>query len=145
MEQFEMPSMYELCLMHVRTDRAMRNMIAKQLDTHGLTMMEWLVIGIVSQAPKEGFSMSQIAQALDVTLPQVTALVNSLTKIGLIKQKVLAVDRRGRQVMITPKGSRLLSRLEQRMAVIMQEWMRKVPSNQLRAYLLTVAQLSSEN
>jgi DNA-binding MarR family transcriptional regulator len=96
-------------------------------------------------APKEGFSMSQIAQALDVTLPQVTALVNSLTKSGLIKQKVLAVDRRGRQVMITPKGSRLLSRLEQRMAVIMQEWMRKVPSNQLRAYLLTVAQLSSEN
>jgi DNA-binding MarR family transcriptional regulator len=89
--------------------------------------------------------MSQVARALDVTLPQVTALVTVLIKIKLIKQKVLATDRRGRQVIITPKGNRVLVKLEERIAVAMRAWSQDIPADQLRAYMITVALLSAKS
>lgn len=144
MTDFELPSMYELCLMHARADRAMRSVVGKPLELHALTMMEWLALGVISNAPREGFSMSQVAKALDVTLPQVTALVTTLIKIKLIKQRVLPTDRRGRQVIITPKGTRTLIRLEEQIAVVMRTWSEDIPREQLRAYMLTVAQLSAK-
>ncbi len=144
MEEFELPTMYQLCLMHARADRAMRSVIAKDLEAYSLTMMEWLALGIISNAPSDGFSMSQVARALDVTLPQVTSLVSTLTKMKLIKQKVLATDRRGRQVIITAKGDRLLVKLEDRIAVVMRGWTGDIPAKQLQAYVLTVAQLSAK-
>jgi len=131
--------------MHARAERAMRTLVSKQLDQYSLTMMEWLALGIISNAPHDGFSMSQVAEALDVTLPQVTSLVSNLTNMKLIKQKVLSSDRRGRQVIITPKGSRIIDKLEQRIAVVMQTWNQDIPSNQLLSHILTVSQLSEKH
>lgn len=134
--------MFELCLMHARADRTMREVVTKQLDPHGLTMMEWLVLGVVSQAPKNGFSMTQVAQILDVTLPQVTALVVVLVDHKLVKQTVLPEDRRGRQLTISSKGARLLDKIEGRVADAMRSWSRDIPRDQMYAYMLTVSQLS---
>lgn len=142
MNSFELPSMYELCLMHARADRAMRSIISKQLEPTTLTMMEWLALSVVSQSPREGYSMSEVARALDVTLPQVTALAVTLIKTKLIKQKVLATDRRGRQVTITTKGSRLLGKIEQHIALAMQGWTKDIPNDQLSNYINTVSRLS---
>lgn len=142
MNNFELPNMFELCLMHARADRTMREVVAKQLSPFDITMMEWLVLGVVSQAPKNGFSMTQVAKILDVTLPQVTALVTTLIKLKLIKQTILPEDRRGRQVNIAPKGARLLDKLEGHVAEAMRGWSRDIPRDQLYAYMLTVSQLS---
>lgn len=136
--------MYQLCLMHARADRAMRMQLTKDLENHQLTHMQWLALGIISNANRDGFSMSQVAHALDVTLPQVTALVTFLVDAKLVNQKVLATDRRGRQVMITPKGERLLMKLEEQIARTMRTWTRNIPPRQLQAYLLTVAALSAQ-
>lgn len=134
--------MYELCLMHARADRALRLVVSKQLDAISLTMMEWLALAAIAAGPKEGLSMSQVAKTLDVTLPQVTALVSSLTKTKLCKQKVLASDRRGRQVMATLKGRRVLAKLEDTIAKAMREWTKDIPSDQLMDYINTVKQLA---
>ncbi len=144
MEKFELPTMYELCLMHARADRAMRAVVAKQLDSQNLTMMEWLALGVVAAGPKEGVSMSQIASTLDVTLPQVTALIGNLLQDKMIKQKVLASDRRGRQVMGTLRGKRTLAKLESTIAVAMREWSKDISRDQLRTYMVTVAKLASK-
>lgn len=135
-------TMHELCLLHARADRAMRSVVAKQLESHKLTMMEWLVLGVVSAAPKNGLSMSQVAIALDVTLPQITALVTSLIKQKYIKQKVLASDRRGRQVLLSLKGRRALAKLEGVIAEAMRTWSREIPREQLATYVDTVAILA---
>ncbi len=145
MEKFELPTMYELCLMHARADRAMRNVVARQLEGHGLTMMEWLALGVVMAGPKDGVSMSQIAATLDVTLPQVTALVSNLLNAKMIKQRVLASDRRGRQVIGTPRGKKALANLEGAIAGAMRTWSKDIDRNQLKAYILTVAQLANKN
>lgn len=144
MEKFALPSMYELCLMHARADRAMRAVVSEQVDSQGLTMMQWLALGVISTAPKVGFSMSQIAVTLDVTLPQVTALVATLLKMKLVKQRILHTDRRGRQVLITPRGRRTLLKLETKVEHAMTVWTEDIPATRLKAYLLTVSELASK-
>jgi DNA-binding MarR family transcriptional regulator len=136
------PSMYELCLMHARADRAMRVVVNDQLEPARITMMEWLTLGTVSNGPQQGLSMTRIANTLNVTLPQVTALINGLVKLRLIKQKVLDSDRRGRQVIITIKGKRTLAKLEGNIVTAMRQWSKNIPREQLYTYIQTVNELA---
>ena len=142
MEQSTLPSMYDLCLMHARADRAMRVVINEQLEPYNITMMEWLALGVVFGGPKRGLSMTRVATTLNVTLPQVTALITSLVKWKLIKQRVLDTDRRGRQVIITLKGKRALSKIEGDISRAMREWSKDIPREQLRTYIATISQLA---
>lgn len=135
-------TMYELCLMHARTDRGLRTVVAKQLDEFKVTMMEWLLLGVVVGGPEKGLSMSTVATTLDVTLPQVTALVTNLVKLRLVKQKTQTHDRRSRHVVATNKGKILLGDMEQAIALAMEEWLKDVPREQLAVYLQTVKQLA---
>lgn len=144
MERFKLPSMYELCLMHTRSDRVVRNVVAKKLSSHGLTLMEWLALGAVSAGPKTGLSMTEIARTLNVTLPQVTALITDLLERRFIKQKILSSDHRGRQVTVTLKGKRILNKLETTIARDMRELTNSVPNNRMREYVRTVQKLSEQ-
>jgi DNA-binding MarR family transcriptional regulator len=101
-------NMFELCLLHARSDRALRGSIASKLEAHDITMMEWLLLGVIQRGNGKGMSMSEIAQTLHVTLPQVTALVNKLLPLRLIKQKSANLDRRSRLVSLTSKGELVL-------------------------------------
>ena len=145
MEKYELPTMYELCLLHARADRAMRSVVSRQLDTQGITMMEWLALGVVVAGPKDGVSMTHIAKVLDVTMPQVTALTGNLVNQKMIKQKVLATDRRGRQVIATLRGKRTLAKLEGIIAESMRAWSKNIDRDQLKNYIKTVSELADIN
>lgn len=138
-------TIYDLCLLHVRADKAMRSAINEELELHQLTFMEWLVMGVVSHAPKNGHSMSEIAGYLNVTLPQVTALVNTLTNKKLVSQKVSSSDRRGRQVTITVKGSRTLARLESLLRSALHTWSKNIPPGHLYTYALTLDRFAQQH
>lgn len=97
-------NMYEICLLHARSDRVLRSAIADQLEAAHITMMEWLLLGVVAKGSDKGSSMSDIAKSLCVTLPQVTALVNKLLPLKLVNQKSASSDRRSRLVSLTAKG-----------------------------------------
>jgi DNA-binding MarR family transcriptional regulator len=137
-------TMYEICLLHARTDRALRTVVANQLDEFKVTMMEWLLLGVVCGGPEKGLSMSTIAATLDVTLPQVTALVTNLIKLRLVKQKTQAHDRRSRHVVATNRGRILLGDMEQAIARAMEEWLKDIPKDQLDIYFKTIKQLSQQ-
>lgn len=103
-------TIYELCLLHSRADRALRTVVAEQLDTVDLTMMQWLLLGIVGGGPKDGLSMSEIAEQMGITLPQVTALLSDLTKRRLTKLRTQRRDRRSRHALLSPKGEEELKK-----------------------------------
>lgn len=137
--------MYEACLLHARADRALRTVVANELDRYKVTMMEWLLLGVVVGGPDKGLSMSAIAKSLDVTLPQVTALVTNLVEIKLVKQKTQAHDRRSRHVVATTKGKLLLTDMEEAIGVMMRDWLSDIPRDDLRIYLRTVKSLATRN
>jgi DNA-binding MarR family transcriptional regulator len=117
--------------------------ISRELDQFDITMMEWLLMEVVSGGPKEGMTMSAVAAALDVTLPQVTALTASLTKAKLLKQKVSRRDRRSRHLGCTPTGHRLLQDIEKAVNRTMDMWVADIPKTQLEAYLKTIGLLAT--
>ena len=135
--------MYEACLLHARADRALRLVVAKQLERFKITMMEWLLLGVVCGSSDKGLSMSNIAAALDVTLPQVTALVSNLVKHRYVKQKTQAHDRRSRHVTATTRGKVLLGDVEDHINNAMKEWLEGIPKEQLLAYFDTVRFLAN--
>ncbi len=136
-------TMYEACLLHSRADRALRVMVSRQLERFDVTMMEWLLMGVVATGPPEGLTMSSVAATLDVTLPQVTALTASLTKTKLLRQKVSRQDRRSRRLMPTPACRRLLDEIERSIKAAMLEWMADIPSDQLGTYFETIRLLAA--
>lgn len=126
--------MYEICLLHAQSDRALRAMIAERLNGMNITMMEWLLLGVVSQGKSTGLTMSEIAEALHVTLPQVTALVNKLLPLKLIKQKSASTDRRSRVVTITSKGQLTLDDANSTLDKAKDEWFEGLAVEQRDSY-----------
>lgn len=137
-----MASMYEICLLHSRADRALRTVVATQLELFNLTMMQWLLLGVVGSGPKQGMSMTEIAEAMGVTLPQVTALMSDLAKMRLVKLKTQKTDRRSRRAQLTQKGVELFEKIEQKMAETKETWLDIVPADQQEAYLATLDKLT---
>lgn len=131
-------TMYQSCLLHSRADRAMRLVVSRRLEQFNVTMMEWLLMGVVQNGPKEGMTMTAVASALDVTLPQVTALTSRLTKLKLLKQKVSRQDRRSRRLAVTSAGKKLLEETESEVDGAMREWMSGIPDDQLTTYMETL-------
>ncbi len=135
MESTPLPTMYELCLLQIRADRAMRAVISQQLEFYDLDIMEWIALGAISSNAKYGFGMSEVAVILGVSLPQVTALATHLQESKFIRQEVLLSDRRGRQLIITPKGKRALMRLEELVAAALRTWIKNAPGKQFQDYI----------
>lgn len=114
--------LYETCLAHARADRAIRTFIGNALEDYEITLMEWLMLSVVCNAPREGLSMSAVAKELDVTLPQVTSLANKLLAQQLIEQKIQAHDRRARHVFPTPRGKRTWQDVEKSLSTNIERW-----------------------
>jgi DNA-binding MarR family transcriptional regulator len=118
--------------------------MSRQLESFNVTMMEWLLMGVVCQGPKQGMTMTDAATTLDVTLPQVTALTAGLTKAKLLKQKVSRQDRRSRRLICTTTGKQLLEETEQAANAALREWLSDIPDEQLEAYLKTIEILANK-
>jgi len=104
--------------------------------------MEWLLLAIVYKSRPIGVGMSALARALDVSLPQITALASSLVSGGLISQQAASHDRRAKHLMITQKGIILIEAIENSMRGVLKGWLNDIPRQQLETYMLTVYQLA---
>ncbi|MBA3758068.1 MarR family transcriptional regulator [Candidatus Saccharibacteria bacterium] len=135
-------TMYEACLLHSRADRALRMVVAKELDQFGITMMQWLLLATTDKGPGSGMRMSELAEALNVTMPQITALMNDLIQLKFAKQKVNSTDRRSRRLTVTPLGKRQLQKIESAIDETMRRWLKNVPLDELASYMTTVKRLA---
>lgn len=137
-------NMYELCLLHAHSDRIFRASIASHLEKSHITMMEWLLLGVVKDGANKGVTMSDIATALQVTLPQVTALVNKLLPLKLIRQKSASADRRSRLVQLTNKGQLVFDEACQLLDAARAELMGGASDEQIDAYAAVLGGLSAK-
>lgn len=136
--------MYNACLQHSRADRVLRLVVAKRLEQFGVTMMEWLLIGVVRNGPKDGMTMTEVAVALDVTLPQVTALTANLIKQKLLKQKVSRQDRRSRSMTITKFGTKTFDAISADVDTVLTDWISSVSKERFSDYLAVIDFLAGQ-
>ncbi len=133
-----------MCLLHARSDRVLRGHIATQLESSKITMMEWLVLGVIKDSTAKGKSMSEIAGVLHVTLPQVTALINKLLPLKLVRQKSASTDRRSRIVTLTSKGELVFEESTKLLDASQKELFGGLTSTDLEAYVATLKALSTK-
>lgn len=136
-------TMYQACLFHANADRNLRAVVSKHLEQFGVTRMEWLLLAAAS-GRRGGLHMSALADLLNVSLPQVTALANKLLRAGLVEQRVEPRDRRSRSLVATRRGKDLNKKIEISMRNAMREWLADIPRPQLEIYMNTVMQLAAD-
>lgn len=103
----------EAFLQRVHQERAARQEVAPILARYDITLMEWLLLGAVARNEDRRVRMSNAAESLGVTLPQVTALANRVLESKLIRYKIDPKDRRARQLELTGKGLNALEYIEE--------------------------------
>lgn len=135
-------NMYEIALWHAKSDRALRALVAEQLSGMQVTLMEWLLLGVVANGKSSGMTMSQIAGALHVTLPQVTALVNKLQPLKLIKQKAASSDRRSRIVTLTSKGQLILEDANKALDIAQDQWFDGISAEDRKTFVAVLQKLA---
>ena len=95
----------------LRSLRRLNSLVQAQLDLavreHGISSQQWeLVMRLRRSGPLEA---GELADALGVAPPSVTALVDSAERRGLVARHDHATDRRRRLIELTPHGSALAS------------------------------------
>ncbi len=88
----------------------------------GITTQQWLLLLHLAGDPNipyfereqhfKPLMASELAEALSVSRPNVTNLINSLLKKKLVKQIEDDIDRRKKRLQLTKKGLNLLKKLE---------------------------------
>ncbi len=136
-------SIYQMYLLHSKADRVLRSAVSGQLDGFELSLAEWLLLSVVSEGPDQGLSLSEIARRLDVSQPQVTALMAAISGRKLVKQRTQRHDRRSRHVSLSVRGQRLLEQAEYAVMEKMPELMRGISRKQLAAYLETIRHIQT--
>lgn len=135
---------FDSFLLIVKSDRVLRKLVNKTVREHGgLTLTEWLLLSIVASGPKSGMRMSEIAKELGVTLPQVTALLDSLLVKRLVRQKTDKADRRNRFAVATQRGEDVVTAVNKALDEKFDKVMHGVPPTHLQIYRQVLSVIAS--
>jgi DNA-binding MarR family transcriptional regulator len=88
--------------------RASHTRTAEKLESVGLTPALFGLLNVLEDRP--GSNQQEIGSAMGIDPSTMVSLVDPLEDAGRAKRRPSARDRRAREVVITPKGRRLLER-----------------------------------
>ena len=101
-----------------------------------ITDTQFIVLRALRKGP---CNTSFLAHMLGVTLSAVTALINRLHRMGLVTRQRHERDRRQVLITITPKGLKLLSKVEEKRNLLLALYLAKVSAEE-RIQLLELLQ-----
>jgi len=91
-------------------DRAFKKQLDEKLREHGLTGVQFGVLGQLARLEKEGcteINQRALEQATRVTHPTMTAIIRRLEKGGFIRCEISPSDRRNKNIFSTEKAMAL--------------------------------------
>lgn len=137
---------YQAAVYQARAHRYLKDVQNKILKNHGLTMMQWVVLGLVHDAGKSGIRVSDLAAALDTTQAFITGIVNSLDAKGYISRVQSTSDNRSRLVVLVPKYKRTVRKIETNVRTAMQAKMYdKATPEELQIYLSVLEKFAKDS
>lgn len=94
---------YQAGVAQASVNRMLRKVSDRALKPFGLTKMQWMAIGCILDAGKQGTRITDLANVLDTTLPYLTNMMNQLESRGIIIKKYSQRDGRSKLVFIRPE------------------------------------------
>lgn len=105
------PTTYGLGILQAKSFRHLKVATAAALKKHGITSVDWAILGVVSENP-EGLSLSAISKELGIQAPLVTVRANRLATKQLITITASQADSRQRMASLSTSGKRLMPTIE---------------------------------
>ena len=99
--------------------RASHTRAADALATLGLTPALFGLLNVIGD--REGAIQQELGSAMGIDPSTMVSLIDQLESAGLAKRRPCTRDRRAREVVITPKGRRLLERARRMIAQVDDE------------------------
>jgi DNA-binding MarR family transcriptional regulator len=103
----------QLMLQLMLTREAIVRLQERLFEAHGLTIQQYNVLRIVRGGPAKGHPIYEIERRMIYRFANVTRLVDRLELQGLLKRVADPKDRRVSRVVISPRGRRLMERLDE--------------------------------
>jgi DNA-binding MarR family transcriptional regulator len=111
----------ETFLQVLRTADHLASQAAELLNSHEISPTSYNVVRILRGAGPKGLACGEIGERLITRVPDVTRLLDRLEAKGLVIRARLTSDRRVVVARITPKGLRLLARLDEPVTSLHQQ------------------------
>jgi DNA-binding MarR family transcriptional regulator len=92
--------------------RLRRTVVDKALRPMGITRSQWWVLANLSRHNGQGMMQTELAKVMDVGKVTLGGLIDRLEAGGLVKRQPDPTDRRAKRVVMTPKGTKLLSDIQ---------------------------------
>jgi DNA-binding MarR family transcriptional regulator len=103
---------YQAVVLQSRAHRAIKTNLTALLRPHGITMMQWSILGLVADANKEGVRISDLAHSLDTSLAFITTSVNVLEAKGFVQRVGHSQDNRAKLVRLSPTFAAKVAAIE---------------------------------
>lgn len=136
---------YQLSLLQSKENRSVRTFLAKFLVEYDLKVMEWTLLGYVSENSNGGTKISDIASAFDVEISLMTNMLNQLAAKKLVKRTAHPADQRIRLIQITRQGSLLVNKIEHVLAERMANWLKDLDQTAFITYVEVLEYLANSD
>lgn len=105
--------MYALAMAQSFVSRNLNDFYQNTLRRHGLTSIEWYMLGAIDEANERGgIRVTDLAGRFNVKTTYITSVLNGLRTKGYIETRYDANDARVRLAIMTKKGSQELPVIE---------------------------------
>ncbi|MEO7617356.1 MAG: MarR family transcriptional regulator [Candidatus Saccharibacteria bacterium] len=131
---------YEAGMLQAAANRNLTTFLTNALKSSNITISEWSALGILATAGDA--RPSDIATTMDVKTPMATRLIQSLLEKNLVAERKVSEDQRGKLIVLTKEGKKLLDEEELVVREGMREYMKDVDRDDLVAYLKVVEYLA---
>ena len=121
-----------------------RGMFKRKMDALGkgyITLPQYLSLELIDSYGL--LKMKEIARELNVTLPAATGMIERLYKLGLVKREYEPRDRRVIEIILTPKGKKVLNDVRRKRRKAIEEVFSNLSERERRAYLNILRKVKS--
>jgi MarR family transcriptional regulator for hemolysin len=111
--------------------RLRRTIVDKALKPIGVTRSQWWVLANLSRHDNDGMMQTELAKVMDVGKVTLGGLIDRLEAAGLVARQADPEDRRAKRVVMTPRGKKLLSEIQDIAAVVNTRIMNGIAKNDI--------------
>jgi DNA-binding MarR family transcriptional regulator len=131
-------------IIEARVHRQLQKEVSDYLKPHGLTAMEWFVIGYLYEHSSTDTPLSVIAKNLQTTLPYLTNMINQLEAKGLVERVERSDDNRFKPIQLMPLAENMYNKVESDLRVQLGKFVyKKVSAKDFETYIRVMFQLAA--
>lgn len=113
------------------------------LKEHGLSSMQWFVVGTVYDAGPEGIKLTDLARKLQTGLPFITNIINLLESKDIVQRRDSATDNRSKYVSLNPDYEKRVLQIEEDLRAKLRDTIySEIKPSDFRIYIKVLYQLS---